>query len=122
MKTKILSIVTMLILCFVSVANVNAQSKPKKESKKDTVTFETVLHCKDCEDKIMKNIAFEKGVTDISTDLGTQIVKIEYRKDKTDKIKLAAAMKKIGFDVKEVCESDIKTKAGSCCGGHDHKH
>ncbi|MGL5786671.1 MAG: heavy-metal-associated domain-containing protein [Bacteroidales bacterium] len=122
MKTRILSIITMFILCLVSVANVNAQSKPKKESKKDTVIFETVLHCKDCEDKIMKNIAFEKGVTDIATDLGAQTVKIEFRKDKTDKAKLVVAMKKIGFEVKEICETDVKTKKDACCGGHDHKH
>ncbi|MGL5317296.1 MAG: heavy-metal-associated domain-containing protein [Bacteroidales bacterium] len=122
MKTKILSIVTMLILSLVSVADVSAQTKSKKESKKETVVYETVLHCKDCEDKIMKNIAFEKGVTDISTNLGAQMVKIEYRKDKTDKTKLASAMNKIGFQVKEVAESDVKTKEGACCGGHDHDH
>lgn len=117
---KILSILTMLFLCFVSVANINAQSKPKKETKKEVVVFQAVLHCKDCEDKIMKNIAFEKGVTDISTDLQKQIVKIEYRKDKTDKAKLVTAMKKIGFDVKEICESEVKSKGGACCGGHNH--
>lgn len=120
MKTRILSILAMLIVCCVSIADVSAQTKSKKESKKDTVLFETVLHCKDCEDKIMKNIAFEKGVTDIVTDIPTQTVKIEYRKDKTDKIKLANAMDKLGFKVKEVCPSTVTKKGDACCGGHDH--
>ncbi|MGL4993281.1 MAG: heavy-metal-associated domain-containing protein [Bacteroidales bacterium] len=91
MKTAILAL---LILIGASATQATAQNK---KTKKESVTFITDLHCQDCVNKITKNIAFEKGVTDIRCDLKSDKVTIDYRADRTDKQKLADAMKKIGY-------------------------
>ena len=67
--------------------------------KKDTVTFYVEgMKCANCQKKIEKNIAFEKGVTDMKCNLTTRTVEVTYKSDKTSKTKLASAFKKIGMD------------------------
>lgn len=58
------------------------------------------MHCANCENKIKKNIRFEKGVKNIATNLEKQTVTITYDAEKGSKDQLVAAMKKIGFEVK----------------------
>jgi len=81
-----------------------AQASKKKETK-ETVTFVVKgMDCENCVKKVEKNIAFEKGVTDLKCELPSQTVKVTYRTDKTTEKKLAAAFKKIGM------EAETKTK------------
>ena len=54
------------------------------------------LHCQGCCDKIMKNIAFEKGVKDLVCDLESKTVTVTYDADKTDIPTLLNAFEKIG--------------------------
>ena len=62
---------------------------------KQVVVLSVDLHCKACCDKIMKNIAFEKGVKDIVCDLKTKTVTVTYDASKTDVPTLLEAFKKI---------------------------
>ena len=62
---------------------------------KQTVVLSVDLHCQACCDKIMKNIAFEKGVKDIVCDLKTKTVTVTYDANKTDVPTLLEAFKKI---------------------------
>ncbi len=62
---------------------------------KQVVVLSVDLHCKACCDKIMKNIAFEKGVKDIVCDLKTKTVTVTYDANKTDVPTLLEAFKKI---------------------------
>lgn len=78
-----------------------------KESKKERVVFSVDLHCDDCVKKIMKNIAFEKGVIDLKPDLNKKEVMVVYNNQKTDLNKLIAAFKKIGYDVKLLSSESI---------------
>ena len=48
--------------------------------------------------EVEKNIAFEKGVTDLKCDLSTRTAIVTYKTDKTSKTRLAAAFKKIGME------------------------
>ncbi len=74
-----------------------AQDKTKK---KETVTFLVEnIHCQNCIKKIEKNIAFEKGVTDLRCSLKDKTAKVTYNTEKTTPEQLAAAFKKIGYDV-----------------------
>ena len=67
--------------------------------KKDSVTFFIeAMDCDHCIKKIEKNIAFEKGVTDLKCDLSTRTAIVTYKTDKTSKTRLAAAFKKIGME------------------------
>lgn len=63
---------------------------------KQTVVLSCDLHCQGCCDKIMKNIAFEKGVKDIVCDLPTKTVTVTYDANKTDVDTLLKAFAKIG--------------------------
>ena len=63
---------------------------------KQVVILSCDLHCQGCCDKIMKNIAFEKGVKDLVCDLDTKTVTVTYDTRKTDVPTLLAAFDKIG--------------------------
>ena len=63
---------------------------------KQVVVLSCDLHCQGCCDKIMKNIAFEKGVKDIVCDLKTKTVTVTYDANKTTVPALLLAFDKIG--------------------------
>lgn len=63
------------------------------------------MHCENCENKIKKNLRFEKGVKKIETSLKEQTVTVTYDATKTDVKKLQAAMKDIGYDTKVVSDT-----------------
>lgn len=62
------------------------------------------MHCESCENKIKKNLRFEKGVTKIETSVKEQTVTVTYDAMKTDVKKIQAAMKEIGYDTKVVSD------------------
>ena len=72
------------------------------KANKQVVVLSCDLHCQGCCDKIMKNIAWEKGVKDIVCDLKTKTVKDTYDPRKTDVEKLLKAFEKIGKPAKVV--------------------
>ena len=63
---------------------------------KQKVVLACNIHCQGCIDKIMKNIAFEKGVKDIVCDLPSKTVTVTYDANKTDVAALLSAFEKIG--------------------------
>lgn len=73
-----------------------AAKAPKGEIK--TVVFSTDLHCQKCVNKINDNLAFEKGVKDLKVDLKTHTITVKYDTSKTSVEKLAAAIKKLGYN------------------------
>lgn len=85
----------------------SAASAQETKKKKETVTFFIEnMDCENCIRKIEKNIAFEKGVTDLKCDLSTRTVKVTYRTDKTDVKKLIAAFDKIDKKAKALNEDE----------------
>ena len=77
---------------------------------KQKVVLSCDLHCQGCFDKIMKNIAFEKGVKDIVCDLKTKTVTVTYDADKTDIPTLLKAFEKIGKPAQVKSEESPKAK------------
>ena len=75
---------------------------------KQKVVLSCDLHCQGCCDKIMKNIAYEKGVKDLVCDLKSKTVTVTYDADKTDLPTLLAAFEKIGKPVKVKSEESPK--------------
>lgn len=67
-----------------------------KQSNKRTVVLHCELNCQGCCDKIMKNIAWEKGVKDLVCDLRKKTVTVTYDTRKTDLETLLKAFEKIG--------------------------
>ena len=89
---------------------------------KQKVVLSCDLHCQGCCDKIMKNIAFEKGVKDLVCDLKGKTVTVTYDADKTDIPTLLKAFEKIGKPAKvkveespkkETPETDANTSAST---------
>jgi copper chaperone CopZ len=87
-----------LLLLFALLPVLGFAAKPDKQ----VVVLSCDLHCQGCCDKIMKNIAFEKGVKDIVCDLKTKTVTVTYDANKTDVPTLLKAFEKIGKPAKVI--------------------
>lgn len=66
------------------------------------------MHCESCENKIKKNMRFEKGVKKVETDLKSQHVTITYDPGKNNVEGLRQGMKKIGYETKVVSDQPVK--------------
>ena len=97
---RVLLITLCAVFAFSTVYAQKVQKNPK-----ETVTFVVNMECDNCVKKIEKNIAFEKGVTDLQCDLSTHTAKVTYRTDKTTAEKLIAAFKKIGYTAEAKTET-----------------
>ena len=95
MKIKTLfSVLTVILFMFLAIPTVVAE-----QNNKETVVFtvQPEMHCKNCENKIKTNLRFEKGVSNITTDVKGKTVTVVYDTNKTDPEKLVAAFAKIGY-------------------------
>ena len=82
----------LLLTCLIlSVGTLHA-----KNDYRETVVLSCDLHCQGCCDKIMKNIAYEKGVKDLQFDLKNKTVTLTFDKRKTDLPTLLKAFEKLG--------------------------
>jgi len=60
------------------------------------------MHCQSCKAKIERDIVFEKGVKEVEAALDKKLVTIKYDATKTDPEKIAKAIEKLGYTVKQV--------------------
>jgi len=88
-----------LFCCASPVKSVNS-SKPERVSK--VVKYATSMHCKNCEKKVIENVSFEKGVLGLQTDMSDRSVTITFNPAKTDTLKLARAIRSLGYSAKVV--------------------
>ena len=86
-----------LLMALLPIVGVMAAKQDKQ-----VVVLSCDLHCQGCCDKIMKNIAFEKGVKDIVCDLKKKTVTVTYDANKTDIPTLLKAFEKIGKPAKVI--------------------
>ncbi len=75
-----------------------------KEMRVLVMTPTPKMHCESCENKIKKNLRFEKGVVKIETSVEAQTVTVTYDASKTNTENIQTAMKKIGYDTKVVSD------------------
>lgn len=95
MKTKF---ILFLMVCFTTLSmGVNAQGKKEKKSNKEEVVFNVSMTCENCKKRIEKNIAFEKGVSDMSVDLPEKTVMVVFNPQKTNVGNLQKAFEKLGY-------------------------
>ena len=80
----------LFLLALLPLAAVNAKAN------KQTVVLSCDLHCQGCCDKVMQNIAWEKGVKDLQCDLKTKTVTVTFDANKTNVPTLLQAFDKIG--------------------------
>jgi copper chaperone CopZ len=84
--------------------------------KSDTIRIKTSVVCGMCKERVEENLAFEKGVKDVSVDLETRIVTIRYNPKSTSPDELRKKLSKLGYDADEVA-ADPKAyeKLPACC-------
>jgi copper chaperone CopZ len=101
------------MMLFVSTA---ATAQDSTKSKTAVIKIKTSAVCGSCKTRIEKNIAFEKGVTDVVLDVDTKICTITYRPAKTNPDKLRLALSKIGYDADSVpADPKAYEKLPACC-------
>ncbi len=93
MNTKLVFL-TLLTLLF-AVNPIAAQSS---KSNRTTIIFNVPMDCHLCQQKIEKNIAFERGVKAMKVLLEKQTVEITFDVRRTNVEKLQQAFKKIGYE------------------------
>ncbi len=103
----------LLAAAFIGTGAMNVAAKSPKDDTKTVFTVSPAMTCQNCENKIKGNLRFEKGVSEILTNLQEQTVTIKYDTTKTDCAKIIKAFKKIGYTATEAtCSPAAK---GSCC-------
>lgn len=91
------------------------------KANKQTVKFYVQLHCDACVQKVMKNIAFEKGVKDIVCSVEDQTVLVTYDANKTDIPTLQKAFAAINKPATMTPPDQAKSPATPCSGAcHSH--
>ncbi len=108
-------VLLLMTVALMSVGVLFAQET--KKSNKETVIFNVEIDCDGCVNKIMKNIAFEKGVRDLLIDKDKQQVTVVYNPKKTDEQKLREAFAKIG---KPVHDKPLHPAQHHDHAGHQH--
>jgi len=115
MKTQWIKLSTMALMTvalFFS-ANIFAQQKVKKT---ETVEIKSSVVCGMCEERVTKELAFEKGVTDVKVNLETKVITVSYKTSKTDKETIKKAITKIGYDADDLLADDkAYEKLPACC-------
>lgn len=90
MKKIIALFAVLALLC-----SANLSAKPKKFLRQ--VKYEASIDCKNCVKKVTENVSFEKGVEDLKAELSDHSVTIVYNAAKTDTLKLANSIRKLGY-------------------------
>lgn len=101
MKTKGFFAIV-IIMALIALA-MPAVAKDNKDGDKATVvmTVSPAMHCRNCEAKIKSNLRFEKGVSEITTNVKDNTVTVVYDTRKTNPEKIAMALGKIGYKAQE---------------------
>ena len=118
-----INVLKSVVIVFAMMMAISANAQ--KQTKWTEVVIQTNGTCQSCKDKIESNIAYEKGVKDVSYDLPTAKVKITYNAEKTSPENLRAAINKLGFTADASKATGDKKSCGtekkhSCSGDHDH--
>ncbi|MCF8366309.1 MAG: cation transporter [Bacteroidales bacterium] len=115
MKTQRIKLSAMLLMTAALIFSVNllAQEKTKKT---ETAEIKSSVVCGMCEERVTKELAFEKGVTDVKVNLETKVITVTYKTSKTDKETIKKAITKIGYDADDLLADDAAyEKLPACC-------
>ncbi len=98
------------ILLLLSCLILSVGTLQAKNDYRETVVLSCELHCQGCCDKIMKNIAYEKGVKDLQFDLKHKTVTLTFDTRKTDLPTLLKAFEKLGKPAKPIAPKKQEDK------------
>lgn len=102
--------ILVIILAAFAMAVGSIQANAASPKKTETVVFVSNMHCENCVKKVTDNISFEKGVKDLDVNLEKNTIKVTFDSSKNTKEKLAAAIKKLGYNAVESKESSAPSQ------------
>ena len=89
-----------------------------KDLKVLVVTTTPKMQCENCENRIKKNLRFEKGVKKIETNLKNQLVIVTYDADKTNEKNIEDAFSKLDYKI-EVLPMEVTSSVAIGFSGKD---
>lgn len=89
----------LIIILFLSIFSLAVNAK---DIKKLVVTTMPKMTCQNCENRIKKNLRFEKGIKNVTTDLKNQRVMVVYDADQTTEENLIKAFGKLKYEAIKV--------------------
>lgn len=101
---KTLIALILMQFAFASFSPVQSQEKKPATVKTETMKCWVSMDCAGCQEKIEKNLPFEKGVTGLQVDLPTKMVSVTFKSGKTTPEKIEKALQKLGFETEIVKE------------------
>lgn len=108
MKPTIFSVFAVLLFTIISLG---FTADPPSQ-----VKIKTSAICEMCKERIEKQLAFTKGVSESNLDLKDKVVTISFNSKKTDIAKLKKAINDAGYDADEtVANQKSYDKLPSCC-------
>lgn len=100
------------LLAIIAAQPVNAQARRNAE----TIEIKSSLICGMCEDRVMKGLAFERGVTKVQVNLKEQLITVDYRPKQTSPEKIKQAITKLGHDADDLlADEDAYENLPACC-------
>ena len=80
------------------------------------ISIKTSAQCDMCKERIEETLAFTKGVKKAELDLESKMVRVVYRKGKTDPADLRKAISAVGYDADDVAaDREAYEKLPACC-------
>lgn len=117
-KSNFLQVLLAVLLIAAPTTNVFSQ-----QNKSETIYIKTSAVCGMCKSLIEENIAFEKGIKDISVNLDTKIATVTYKPEKTNPENIRKAISKLGYDADTVpANLAAYNKLPACCKKGNAKH
>lgn len=95
-----------------------------QSAKTGSIEIKTSAQCGMCKERIETGMAFEKGIKDVSLDLETKIVTINYNPKKTTPEEIRKEISKLGYDADSIpADPKAYAKLPPCCkkDGPPHK-
>ena len=104
---KQLLMISISLFLFTFATNV---TKAQSSDKYETVSLECDMDCGNCASKVKTQLAYTSGVKDVKPDFVKDVVKVTYKKNKTNVEDLISSLDEIGYKAKEM-------KDGKDCSG-----
>ncbi|MBK9509964.1 MAG: heavy-metal-associated domain-containing protein [Cytophagaceae bacterium] len=105
------SIFSVFVIVLFSIFSYAFRAEPPAK-----VKIKTSAICEMCKERIEKQLAFTKGVTESNLDLKDKVITISYNAKKTDVTKLKKAINDAGYDADETAANEKSyEKLPSCC-------
>lgn len=78
------------------------------------VMYQCNFDCPSCEDKVMKNIPYEKGVKAVNVFYGNNLVTVEFKESKNSATGIQEALVKLGYNTQIMGNPISFTVKGNC--------